>query len=76
MAQYQTARAAAGVRTAEIDEGLRAHMNKVYGLMSVGLLLLLLLLLLRVVRIQFLMRSLRLRNLLGLLAPSLSSSSS
>ena len=39
MAQYQTARAAAGVRTAEIDEGLRAHMNKVYGLMSVGLLL-------------------------------------
>jgi len=39
MAQYQTTRAAAGVRTAEIDEGLRAHMNKVYGLMSVGLLL-------------------------------------
>ena len=39
MAQFQTARAAAGVRTAEIDEGLRAHMNKVYGLMSVGLLL-------------------------------------
>ncbi len=39
MADYQTARAAQiGVRTAEIDEGLRAHMNKVYGTMSVGLL--------------------------------------
>ncbi|MCX7643714.1 MAG: Bax inhibitor-1/YccA family protein [Rhodobacteraceae bacterium] len=29
----------AGVRTAQIDEGLRAHMNKVYGTMSVGMLL-------------------------------------
>ncbi|QDC10513.1 Bax inhibitor-1/YccA family protein [Oceanicola sp. D3] len=29
----------AGVRTAQIDEGLRAHMNKVYGTMSVGLFL-------------------------------------
>jgi FtsH-binding integral membrane protein len=29
----------AGVRTATIDQGLRAHMNKVYGTMSVGLLL-------------------------------------
>ncbi len=38
MADYQTARAGAGVRTAQIDEGLRAHMNKVYGTMSVGLL--------------------------------------
>lgn len=38
MAQYQTARPATGVRTAQIDEGLRAHMNKVYGTMSVGLL--------------------------------------
>ncbi|WP_316014223.1 Bax inhibitor-1/YccA family protein [Roseobacter sp. HKCCA0434] len=28
---------AAGVRTAEIDAGLRAHMNKIYGTMSVGL---------------------------------------
>ena len=28
----------AGVRTAQIDEGLRAHMNKVYGTMSVGML--------------------------------------
>ena len=39
MANFQAARAAHGVRTAEIDEGLRAHMNKVYGTMSVGLLL-------------------------------------
>ncbi len=38
MADYQTARTATGVRTAAIDEGLRAHMNKVYGTMSVGLL--------------------------------------
>ena len=38
MANYQTARAAAGVRSVEIDEGLKAHMNKVYGTMSVGLL--------------------------------------
>ena len=41
MADYQTARArtaSVGVRQAEIDEGLRAHMNKVYGTMSVGLL--------------------------------------
>ena len=38
MANFQTARATTGVRTAEIDEGLRAHMNKVYGTMSVGLL--------------------------------------
>jgi uncharacterized protein len=40
MADYQTIRTiGAGARTAEIDEGLRAHMNKVYGLMSVGMLL-------------------------------------
>ena len=38
MAEYQTIRAGAGARTAQIDEGLRAHMNKVYGTMSVGLL--------------------------------------
>ena len=39
MAEYQTIRpTATGVRTAEIDEGLRAHMNKVYGTMSVGML--------------------------------------
>ena len=39
MAQYDTLRTAGGVRTAEIDEGLRAHMNKVYGTMSVGMLI-------------------------------------
>ncbi|MEX0286107.1 MAG: Bax inhibitor-1 family protein [Paracoccaceae bacterium] len=41
MAEYNTGRmmggAAAGVRSAEIDAGLRAHMNKVYGTMSVGM---------------------------------------
>ncbi len=40
MAQYETVRSGTvGVRTAQMDEGLRAHMNKVYGLMSVGMLL-------------------------------------
>jgi len=39
MADYQTANAGVGTRSAEIDAGLRAHMNKVYGTMSVGLLL-------------------------------------
>ena len=39
MADYQTVRTAGGVRTAAIDEGLRAHMNKVYSTMSVGMLL-------------------------------------
>ena len=39
MAEYQTIRTAGvGARAAQIDEGLRAHMNKVYGLMSVGML--------------------------------------
>ncbi len=39
MADFQTARTTTtGVRSATIDEGLRAHMNKVYGTMSVGLL--------------------------------------
>jgi hypothetical protein len=39
MAEYQTIRpVGAGARTALIDEGLRAHMNKVYGLMSVAML--------------------------------------
>ncbi len=37
MAQYQTVNTGAGVRTAEIDAGLRAHMNKVYGTMSIGM---------------------------------------
>ncbi len=40
MADYNTIRTAAGTRsTAQIDEGLRAHMNKVYGTMSIGMLL-------------------------------------
>ncbi|MDT8856676.1 Bax inhibitor-1/YccA family protein [Paracoccaceae bacterium Fryx2] len=40
MAEYQTIRSVgAGARTAQIDVGLRAHMNKVYGLMSVAMLL-------------------------------------
>lgn len=38
MADFQTARPAAGVQSAQIDAGLRTHMNKVYGTMSVGLL--------------------------------------
>ena len=38
MAEFETVRrAGAGARTVEIDEGLRAHMNKVYGLMSIGM---------------------------------------
>ncbi|ETX29217.1 Bax inhibitor-1/YccA family protein [Roseivivax isoporae] len=38
MADYNTIRtgAATGARAVQIDEGLRAHMNKVYGTMSVG----------------------------------------
>ncbi|MEM7439589.1 MAG: Bax inhibitor-1/YccA family protein [Pseudomonadota bacterium] len=41
MAQFDTVRrgAAAGVDTRAIDQGLRAHMNKVYGQMSVGMLI-------------------------------------
>ena len=40
MAEYQTIGSVrAGTRAAEIDTGLKAHMNKVYGLMSVGMLL-------------------------------------
>ncbi|MFN3938588.1 MAG: Bax inhibitor-1 family protein [Gemmobacter sp.] len=41
MAEFNTIRAGqvTGARAAQIDEGLRAHMNKVYGLMSVGMLL-------------------------------------
>jgi len=39
MAEYQTIRTGAGTRSVEIDQGLRAHMNKVYGTMSVGMLL-------------------------------------
>ncbi|MEM8570679.1 MAG: Bax inhibitor-1/YccA family protein [Pseudomonadota bacterium] len=37
MAEFETIRqTSAGARTAQIDEGLRSHMNKVYGTMSVG----------------------------------------
>ncbi len=40
MAEYGTVRqAGAGVRTAQIDEGLRAHMNSVYGTMAIGMLI-------------------------------------
>ena len=40
MADYNTIRtSAAGARAAQIDEGLRAHMNEVYGTMSIGMLL-------------------------------------
>jgi FtsH-binding integral membrane protein len=37
--RQMTGRTATGARAAQIDEGLRAHMNKVYGTMSVGMLL-------------------------------------
>jgi FtsH-binding integral membrane protein len=37
MAEYQSVRVGAGIRTAAVDEGLRAHMNKVYGTMAVGM---------------------------------------
>ncbi len=41
MADFNTLRAqqTAGTRSAQIDAGLRAHMNKVYGTMSVGMLI-------------------------------------
>ncbi|SMY08565.1 Bax inhibitor-1/YccA family protein [Flavimaricola marinus] len=39
MADYSTIRPTAGTRSAAIDAGLRAHMNKVYGTMSVGMLI-------------------------------------
>ncbi len=39
MADVNMIRSAAGTRSAAIDEGLRAHMNKVYGTMSVGMLI-------------------------------------
>lgn len=39
MAELNTIRTAAGTRSAQIDEGLRAHMNKVYGTMAVGMLI-------------------------------------
>ncbi|MEM6886862.1 MAG: Bax inhibitor-1/YccA family protein [Pseudomonadota bacterium] len=39
MADVKTIRTSAGVRAAEVDVGLRAHMNKVYGTMSIGMLI-------------------------------------
>ena len=39
MADVNTIRSAAGTRAAQIDEGLRTHMNKVYATMSVGMLI-------------------------------------
>ena len=39
MADVNTIRTGAGARSADIDAGLRAHMNKVYSTMSVGMLL-------------------------------------
>ena len=39
MADVKTFRSSAGSRSAAIDEGLRAHMNKVYGTMSIGMLI-------------------------------------
>ena len=39
MAELNTIRTATGARAAQIDEGLRSHMNKVYGTMSVGMLI-------------------------------------
>ncbi|CUH07392.1 Inner membrane protein YbhL [Jannaschia seosinensis] len=41
MAQFDALRtgSVSGARAAEIDQGLRAHMNKVYGTMSVGMLI-------------------------------------
>ncbi|MBO9465111.1 Bax inhibitor-1/YccA family protein [Tropicibacter sp. R15_0] len=40
MAEYDTVRSAGiGARAAAIDEGLRAHMNKVYSTMSIGMLI-------------------------------------
>ena len=37
MADFNTISANAGSRSAAIDAGLRAHMNKVYGTMSIGM---------------------------------------
>lgn len=39
MAEFETMRSTAAGRVGEIDEGLRTHMNKVYGTMSVGMLI-------------------------------------
>ena len=39
MADYNTIGSVTGSRAAEIDAGLRAHMNKVYSTMSLGMLI-------------------------------------
>jgi FtsH-binding integral membrane protein len=39
MAEFNTIRSAVGAQAAEINAGLRAHMNKVYGTMSVGMMI-------------------------------------
>ncbi len=39
MADFRTAGVSSGARAQQIDEGLRSHMNKVYGTMSVGMLI-------------------------------------
>src|SRR6056297_1593950 len=39
MAEFEAIRTSAGARTAQIDQGLRAHVNKVYGTMSVGMII-------------------------------------
>ena len=39
MAELNTIRTTAGARSSAIDQGLRAHMNKVYGTMSIGMLI-------------------------------------
>lgn len=39
MSEYTTIRTAGARTAAQIDEGLRAHMNKVYGSMSIGMLI-------------------------------------
>ena len=39
MADVNTIRSTAGTRASAIDAGLRAHMNKVYGTMSIGMLI-------------------------------------
>ncbi|ARO15197.1 Membrane protein, putative [Ketogulonicigenium robustum] len=39
MAQFDTIRTTAGVRAGVIDQGLKAHMNKVYATMSIGMII-------------------------------------
>ena len=39
MADFETIRSVSGARASQIDEGLKAHMNKVYGTMSVGMII-------------------------------------